>query len=76
VNAIAPGVFKTDINAALLEGASGEELLMDSDAPWRLPELASAAILLASDAAALSRGSALLSTGFLASGSINKQRLR
>jgi NAD(P)-dependent dehydrogenase (short-subunit alcohol dehydrogenase family) len=72
VNAIAPGVFKTDINAALLEGTErGKELLMRT--PMRrfgsISELAGAAILLASDAASFITGQCIVvDGGFLASG--------
>jgi NAD(P)-dependent dehydrogenase (short-subunit alcohol dehydrogenase family) len=72
VNAIGPGVFKTDINAALLEGTErGKELLMRT--PMRrfgnIPELAGAAILLASDAASFITGQCIVvDGGFLASG--------
>ncbi len=72
VNAIAPGVFKTDINAALLEGTErGKELLLRT--PMRrfgsIPELAGAAILLASDAASFITGQCIVvDGGFLASG--------
>jgi NAD(P)-dependent dehydrogenase (short-subunit alcohol dehydrogenase family) len=72
VNAIAPGVFKTDINAALLEGTErGKELLLRT--PMRrfgkTSELAGAAILLASDAASFITGQCIVvDGGFLASG--------
>lgn len=72
VNAIAPGVFKTDINAALLEGTErGKELLMRT--PMRrfgkTSELIGAAILLASDAASFITGQCIVvDGGFLASG--------
>jgi NAD(P)-dependent dehydrogenase (short-subunit alcohol dehydrogenase family) len=72
VNAIAPGVFKTDINAALLEGTErGKELLLRT--PMRrfgkTPELTGAAILLASDAASFITGQCIVvDGGFLASG--------
>ena len=72
VNAIAPGVFKTDINAALLDGTErGKELLMRT--PMRrfgkTSELAGAAILLASDAASFITGQCIVvDGGFLASG--------
>jgi NAD(P)-dependent dehydrogenase (short-subunit alcohol dehydrogenase family) len=72
VNAIAPGVFRTDLNAALLDGTDrGRELLM------RIPmrrfgkgeELIGAAILLASDAASFINGACIpVDGGFLASG--------
>ncbi len=72
VNAIAPGVFKTDINAALLEGTErGKELLLRT--PLRrfgkTTELTGAALLLASDAASFITGQCLVvDGGFLASG--------
>jgi NAD(P)-dependent dehydrogenase (short-subunit alcohol dehydrogenase family) len=72
VNAIAPGVFRTDLNAALLDGtARGQELLMRT--PMRrfgkVEELIGAAIFLASDAASFVNGHLLVvDGGFLASG--------
>lgn len=72
VNAIAPGVFKTDINAALLEGTErGKELLMRTPMArfGQTSELIGAAILLASDAASFITGQCLVvDGGFLASG--------
>ena len=72
VNAIAPGVFKTDINAALLEGTErGKELLMRTPMGrfGRTPELIGAAVLLASDAASFITGQCIgVDGGFLASG--------
>jgi NAD(P)-dependent dehydrogenase (short-subunit alcohol dehydrogenase family) len=71
VNAIAPGVFKTDLNAALLDGPRGQEFLMRT--PMRrfghLDELVGAAVYLASDASAFVTGQILaVDGGFLASG--------
>jgi NAD(P)-dependent dehydrogenase (short-subunit alcohol dehydrogenase family) len=72
VNAIAPGVFRTSINAALLDGTErGQELLLRT--PMRrfgkIGELAGAALLLASDAASFITGQCLVvDGGFLASG--------
>ena len=72
VNALVPGVFRTDLNAALLDGtARGREFLMRT--PMRrfgqLDELAGAAIFLASDAASFVTGHLLaVDGGFLASG--------
>jgi len=71
VNAIAPGVFKTDLNAALLDSPRGEELLMRT--PMKrfgtLSDLVGAAVFLASDASAFVTGHVLaVDGGFLASG--------
>lgn len=72
VNAIAPGVFRTDLNAGLLDGTErGKEFLMRT--PMRrfgkLEELNGAAIFLASDAASFVTGHVLaVDGGFLASG--------
>ena len=72
VNAIVPGVFRTDLNAGLLDGTPrGRELLMRT--PMRrfgqLAELVGAAVFLASDAASFVTGHLLaVDGGFLASG--------
>lgn len=72
VNAIAPGVFRTDLNAALLDGTErGREFLVRT--PMRrfgkLEELAGAAIFLASESASFVTGHVLaVDGGFLASG--------
>jgi NAD(P)-dependent dehydrogenase (short-subunit alcohol dehydrogenase family) len=72
VNAIAPGVFITDMNKRLLEGtARGNEFLIRT--PMKrfgtADELAGAAVLLASDAASYITGHCLaVDGGFLASG--------
>jgi NAD(P)-dependent dehydrogenase (short-subunit alcohol dehydrogenase family) len=72
VNAIAPGVFVTSLNRALLEGTPrGQEFLMRT--PMRrfgdVEELVGAAIFLASDAASFVTGTILpVDGGFLASG--------
>jgi NAD(P)-dependent dehydrogenase (short-subunit alcohol dehydrogenase family) len=72
VNAIAPGVFRTDLNAKLLEGtARGQEFLMRT--PMRrfgnVEELVGAAVFLASEAASFVTGHLLVvDGGFLASG--------
>jgi NAD(P)-dependent dehydrogenase (short-subunit alcohol dehydrogenase family) len=72
VNAIAPGVFKTDLNQALLEGTGrGQELLMRTPLGrfGRIEELAGAAVFLASQAASFVNGEILVvDGGFLASG--------
>jgi NAD(P)-dependent dehydrogenase (short-subunit alcohol dehydrogenase family) len=72
VNAIAPGVFRTDLNAALLDGTGrGKELLMRTPMKrfGRLEETVGAAIFLASESASFVTGQVLaVDGGFLASG--------
>jgi NAD(P)-dependent dehydrogenase (short-subunit alcohol dehydrogenase family) len=72
VNALVPGVFRTNLNAALLDGTPrGQELLMRTPAGrfGELEELAGAAVFLASDAASFVTGHLLVvDGGFLASG--------
>ena len=72
VNAIAPGVFRTDLNANLLDSTPrGQELLMRTPMGrfGKTEELVGAAIYLASDAASFVTGQALVvDGGFLASG--------
>ena len=71
VNAIVPGVFRTDLNTHLLDSARGQELLART--PMRrfgeLEELIGATVFLASDAAGFVTGQLLaVDGGFLASG--------
>jgi len=72
VNAIVPGVFRTELNSALLDGTErGREFLLRT--PMRrfgkLEELIGAAVFLASDAASFVSGHLLVvDGGFLASG--------
>ncbi len=71
VNAIAPGVFRTDMNAALLESPRGQEFLMRTPMKrfGNIQELVGAAVYLASDAASFVTGHVLaVDGGFLASG--------
>ncbi len=72
VNAIAPGVFRTDINAKLLDSTPrGQELLMRTPMGrfGKTEELVGAAIYLSSDAASFVTGEILVvDGGFLASG--------
>jgi NAD(P)-dependent dehydrogenase (short-subunit alcohol dehydrogenase family) len=72
VNAIAPGVFRTDLNAALLDGTErGKEFLLRTPMHrfGQLPELVGAAVFLASDSASFVTGHVLsVDGGFLASG--------
>jgi len=72
VNAIAPGVFRTALNAQLLDGTPrGQEFLMRTPMKrfGKLEELVGAAVFLASDAASFVTGIMLsVDGGFLASG--------
>jgi NAD(P)-dependent dehydrogenase (short-subunit alcohol dehydrogenase family) len=72
VNAIAPGVFPTDLSAPLIEGTQrGEEILMRTPMHrfGNLKEVVGPAIFLASEAAAFVTGEVLaVDGGFLASG--------
>jgi NAD(P)-dependent dehydrogenase (short-subunit alcohol dehydrogenase family) len=71
VNAIAPGVFRTDLNRSLLDSPRGQELLLRTPMRrfGRLEELVGAAVFLASDAASFVNGQVLaVDGGFLASG--------
>jgi NAD(P)-dependent dehydrogenase (short-subunit alcohol dehydrogenase family) len=72
VNALVPGVFRTDLNAALLDGtARGQEFLMRTPMQrfGKLDELMGATIFMASDAASFVTGHLLaVDGGFLASG--------
>ena len=71
VNAIAPGVFPTELNRKIIESPRGKELLLRS--PVRrfgsVEEIASAAIYLASDASSYTTGQIIVvDGGQLASG--------
>jgi NAD(P)-dependent dehydrogenase (short-subunit alcohol dehydrogenase family) len=72
VNAIMPGVFRTALNGALLDGtARGKEFLLRTPMRrfGRLEELAGAAVFLASESASFVNGEVLVvDGGFLASG--------
>jgi len=71
VNAIAPGVFRTDLNAKLLDGPRGQEFLLRTPMKryGNLDELIGAAVYLASDAATFVTGQVIaVDGGFLASG--------
>ena len=72
VNAIAPGVYKTELNTHLLEGTErGKEFLLRTPMKrfGKLDELVGAAVFLASDAASFVTGHLLaVDGGFLASG--------
>jgi NAD(P)-dependent dehydrogenase (short-subunit alcohol dehydrogenase family) len=72
VNAIAPGVFRTELNAQLLDGTDrGRELLTRTPMKrfGHIPELVGTAVFLASDAASFITGQCIaVDGGFLASG--------
>jgi NAD(P)-dependent dehydrogenase (short-subunit alcohol dehydrogenase family) len=70
VNAIAPGVFRTDLNTALLDSPRGQELLARTPMHrfGQLDELCGAAVFLASDAASFVTGQTIaVDGGFLTS---------
>lgn len=72
VNAIAPGVYRTALNSALLDGTErGKEFLMRTPLKrfGRVEELSGACVFLASDGASFVNGEVLtVDGGFLASG--------
>jgi NAD(P)-dependent dehydrogenase (short-subunit alcohol dehydrogenase family) len=71
VNGLAPGLFRTDLNAALLDSPRGQEFLMRTPMKryGKLEELVGAAVFLLSDAATFVTGHMLaVDGGFLASG--------
>jgi NAD(P)-dependent dehydrogenase (short-subunit alcohol dehydrogenase family) len=72
VNAVAPGVFRTDLNAQLLDSTPrGQELLMLTPMGrfGKTEELIGATVYLASDSASFVTGQILVvDGGFLASG--------
>ena len=71
VNAIAPGVFETELNRELLKGPRGQEFLLRTPMRrfGRVDELVGAAVFLASAAATFVTGQILaVDGGFLASG--------
>jgi len=75
VNAIAPGVFRTDLNATLLDGTErGREFLLRTPIKrfGRLEELVGAAVYLASDAASFTTGHVLVVDGGMLSSGVNQ----
>ena len=78
VNAIAPGVFCTTMNAKLLDSERGREFLLRTPLRryGRVDELAGACVFLASEAASFVNGEVMaVDGGFLASG-VNQCRPR
>jgi NAD(P)-dependent dehydrogenase (short-subunit alcohol dehydrogenase family) len=73
VNAIAPGVFETDLNREILKGPRGQEFLMRTPMRrfGRTEELVGAAVYLASDAASFVTGQLLVVDGGLLASAVN-----
>jgi len=75
VNALCPGVFRTDLNAQLLDGtARGQEFLMRTPMHrfGKVEELVGAAVFLASDAASFVTGHTLIVDGGLLASGVNQ----
>src|SRR5207237_3390911 len=74
VNAIAPGVFETDLNRELLKGPRGQEFLTRTPMRrfGRVEELVGAAVYLASDAASFVTGQLLVVDGGLLASGVNQ----
>jgi NAD(P)-dependent dehydrogenase (short-subunit alcohol dehydrogenase family) len=75
VNAIAPGVFRTDMNAALLEGTErGREFLMRTPMGryGKAEELVGAAVYLASEASSYVTGQLLIVDGGMLASGVNQ----
>ena len=75
VNALVPGVLRTDLNAALLDGTErGREFLVRTPMKrfGQLDELAGAAVFLASDAASFVTGHLLVVDGGIMASGVNQ----
>jgi NAD(P)-dependent dehydrogenase (short-subunit alcohol dehydrogenase family) len=74
VNAIAPGVFRTDLNAKLLEGPRGQEFLLRTPMQrfGKVEELIGTAVYLASDASAFVTGQLILVDGGMLASGVNQ----
>jgi NAD(P)-dependent dehydrogenase (short-subunit alcohol dehydrogenase family) len=73
VNAIAPGVFETDLNREILKGPRGQEFLARTPMKrfGHVDELVGAAVYLASDAASFVTGQLLVVDGGLLASGVN-----
>jgi NAD(P)-dependent dehydrogenase (short-subunit alcohol dehydrogenase family) len=74
VNAIAPGIFPTALNSALLDSPRGQELLMRTPMRrfGRVEELAGAAVYLVSDEASFVNGEILVVDGGMLASGVNQ----
>jgi NAD(P)-dependent dehydrogenase (short-subunit alcohol dehydrogenase family) len=74
VNAIAPGVFETDLNRELLKGPRGQEFLTRTPMRrfGRVEELVGAAVYLASEAAGFVTGQLIVVDGGLLASGVNQ----
>jgi NAD(P)-dependent dehydrogenase (short-subunit alcohol dehydrogenase family) len=74
VNAIAPGVFRTDLNATLLEGPRGQEFLLRTPMQrfGKVEELIGTAVYLASDASAFVTGQLIIVDGGMLASGVNQ----
>jgi len=75
VNALVPGVLRTDMNAALLDGTErGREFLLRTPMQrfGQLDELAGATVFLASDAASFVTGHLLVVDGGILASGVNQ----
>ncbi len=75
VNALCPGVFRTDLNSELLDGTErGREFMMRTPMRrfGRLEELVGAAVFLASDAASFVTGHVLVVDGGILASGVNQ----
>ena len=75
VNALVPGVFRTGLNASLLDGtARGKEFLLRTPMArfGQLEELVGASVFLASDAASFVTGQAIVVDGGILASGVNQ----
>ncbi|MGD0674709.1 MAG: glucose 1-dehydrogenase [Polyangiaceae bacterium] len=75
VNAVAPGIFRTDLNAQLLDGTPrGQELLMRTPMKrfGRVEEVAGSVVFLASEAASFINGQVIVVDGGMLASGVNQ----